>query len=314
MRPTTCAALCAAATIVMAGCGDAGGSDSSEANPDAPQVVTALYPLTYLVERIGGDAIAVTDLTPPGAEPHDLELTARQVGSVTDADLVVYIGDGFQPALEDVVAGEAAAFDVLEGRDTLTDEHGDEDEHGDDDHGEEDEHGDESGTDPHVWLDPLLFAEIAADVANRLAEIAPDDADTFRSNAADLTDDLEALDRDLTDGLASCERREIIVSHEAFGYLTEAYDLEQIGVAGTDPESEPSGARLAELERIARELGVTTIFFEELASPDVAETLAGELGIEVDVLTPLENAPAEGDYLEAMRANLDALRGALACD
>jgi zinc transport system substrate-binding protein len=282
--------LLAVAVGVSVACDDSG-SDAS----GRPEVVTAFYPLTFLVDGIGGANVHIDDLTPAGVEPHDLEMTAGQVRDLADADLVVLVGGGFQPALEDAVEQvDVDILDVLEGQDLV-------------------EGGEEDGTDPHVWLDPVRMIDMARSITEALSGLDPEHAGAYEEAAGELEDDLTELDREFSTGLADCERREIVTSHEAFGYLAARYGLEQIGIAGIDPESEPSPARLAEVADFARENDVTTIFFEELAPPDIAETLAGELGIETAVLNPLESGPETGDYLTEMRANLEALRDALSC-
>jgi zinc transport system substrate-binding protein len=292
------------AGLVLSACGPDGGSPSSGGRSE---VVTAFYPLAFLAERIGGRAAQVTDLTPAGAEPHDLELTASQVGALIEADLVIYLGEGFQPAVEDVITDlePGRALDVLSGRELLGSDHS-----GD----EGDEHDDEGAFDPHLWLSPTTFAGIAQDVGSKLAELDPANAGVYEDNTAELVSDLESLDADFQAGLADCDRREIIVSHAAFGYLTEEYGLEQVGIAGIDPEAEPTPRRLAEVARFARDNDVSTVFFEELVSPDVAETLASEVGIETEVLNPLESRPAAGDYLSEMRQTLSKLEQALDCE
>jgi zinc transport system substrate-binding protein len=174
------------------------------------------------------------------------------------------------------------------------------------------------GTDPHVWLDPLRLAAIAAATADALGDIDPANGQTFRENAEAYAAELEALDAEMREGLASCSSRLLVVSHAAFGYLADAYDLEQESIAGISPEVEPDPARLAELDALVREEGVTTIFTETLASPDVARTLADEAGVTTAVLNPLEGLTPEElgageDYGSIMRANLQTLRGALVC-
>ena len=292
------------AAAVLTGCAqDAGGSDG-----DRLQVAVALYPYEFVLERVGGGDVEPVSLVPPGAEPHDLELTPRQVGQVADADLVVYSA-GFQPALDEAVEqqAEGAALDVLglvEVREAG--EAGDEEEHGEEGH-------DHAGEDPHVWLDPARLAQVADGVAERLGALRPERAAAFSARAADLREELEALDGEYRAGLATCERRAVVTSHDSFGYLTERYGLEQIAVSGLSPEEEPSARRLADVAEAARTAGVTTVFFEELVSPRVAEQLAREVGATAEVLSPLESAPDDGDYLTAMRANLAALRTSLGC-
>jgi zinc transport system substrate-binding protein len=318
-----------ASVVLLAACGtdDADSTDdvavgSAEGSAITPlQVVVGFYPYQFVAERVGGDDAVVSNLTAPGAEPHDLELSPQQVAALGSADLVLYSA-GFQPAVDEAVEQQAAdsSLDVLGAVDVrsyedddghVDDGHGD-DGHGDDGHGD-DGHGDHSGEDPHVWLDPSRLATIADAVADRLAGIAPDRADAFQERAAALKDDLDALDTEYQQGLASCERTEMVTSHDAFGYLADRYGLEQVSISGLSPEDEPSPRRLAEVARFAQEREVTTIFFEELVSPRVAESVAREVGAVAQVLSPLEGPPEEGDYLDGMRTNLETLRTALDC-
>ncbi|MFI2647532.1 MULTISPECIES: metal ABC transporter substrate-binding protein [Micromonospora] len=291
----------------LAACSDGGGGGS---DPDRVDVVAAFYPLQFLAEKIGGDAVTVTNLAKPGAEPHDLELNPRQVGQVADAELIVYL-TGFQPAVDEAVEqnGGDRAFDVA-GVQPLLDAAAGGHEHEGEEHG----HGEETGgKDPHLWLDPTRLATVGDRLAERLGKVDPDRAADFTTRAAALRAELTGLDADYTRGLATCQRREIVTSHTAFGYLAEHYRLDQVGITGLSPDAEPSPQRLAEVAKEAREHGATTIFFETLVSPKVAETVAREVGAKTAVLDPIEGPPADGDYLSAMRANLQTLRTALDC-
>ncbi|MEU9742833.1 metal ABC transporter substrate-binding protein [Micromonospora chersina] len=291
----------------LAACSDGGGGGS---DPDRVDVVAAFYPLQFLAEKIGGDAVTVTNLAKPGAEPHDLELNPRQVGQVVDAELIVYLA-GFQPAVDEAVEqnGGDRAFDVA-GVQPLLDAAAGGHEHEGEEHG----HGEETGgKDPHLWLDPTRLATVGDRLAERLGTVDPDRAADFTARAAALRAELTGLDADYTRSLATCQRREIVASHTAFGYLAARYRLEQVGITGLTPDAEPSPQRLAEVAKEAREHGATTIFFETLVSPKVAETVAREVGAKTAVLDPIEGPPADGDYLSAMRANLQTLRTALDC-
>ena len=301
------------AALAVSACGGASAGTASE----SVSAVVGFYPYAFVTERVGGDDVEVTDLTAAGGEPHDLELTPRQVGAVGEADLVVYSA-GFQPAVDEAVEQQAGdrGLDVLstvelrDGADPGHDEvAADEEEGHEEGHGE----GEHAAGDPHVWLDPVRLARIATAVADRLAEVDPDSAADYRARAGELEDELTALDGELRAGLASCERQEVVTSHDAFGYLADTYGLEQVAIAGLSPEDEASPRRLAEVAAQAEAAGVTTIFFEESVSPKVAESLAREVGAEATVLSPLELAPESGDYLGAMRDNLERLRAALGC-
>jgi zinc transport system substrate-binding protein len=273
------------------------------------RVVTAFYPLEFASQRIGGPDVTVTDLTKPGAEPHDIELTARQVAWISDAGLVVSLR-GFQPAVDEAVAQEAAgrAFDaasvvqLLPLRDAAGHAPGE-------DHAET-----AGGMDPHVWLDPVRFATIGDRLGERLAQADPAHAAGYLARARALHAELDALNTEYAQRLRTCARHELVTSHSAFGYLAQRYGLSQIGVTGISPETEPSPRRLADVAREARATGTTTIFFETLVSPKVAETIAREVGATTAVLDPLEGLTEPGaDYFSVMRANLGALAKALGC-
>ena len=286
--------------LVLTGCGATSGGDGKLA------VVSAFYPLQFVSERVGGDAVSVTNLTKPGAEPHDVELTARQVGEITEAGLVVYLG-GFQPAVDDAVEqnGGDRVFDAGSAVQLLTVEEAD----AHTDHAEE-----STGTDPHVWLDPTRLAAIGDKLAERLGQADPEHAADFTARAAELRAELTELDGEYTTGLKTCARRELVTSHTAFHYLADRYDLNQIGITGIDPQAEPSPQRLAAVAAEAEEHGATTIFFETLVSPKVAETIAGTVGAQTAVLDPIEGlTDRNADYFSVMRANLAALTKALGC-
>lgn len=281
MRIVLVSAVTACTVFLAAGCGgeESGGSRQTE-------IVAGFYPLAYAAEQIGEDGIAVTNLTPPGVEPHDLELSVRDVERIRAADLVLYLGQGFQPALEEAAKEtEGRALDFLSTQTALR------------------------AGDPHVWLDPLRYADVVEGVGEALQ----------RPQAARaLVDRLRALDAELKRGLAECDRRELVTSHDAFGYLAERYGLEQVPITGISPEAEPSPRDLERVARLARELGVTTIYFETLVSPEVAETVAREVGAETAVLDPLEGLSDEDleageDYFSVMRANLRAVQEGLGC-
>ncbi|WP_319462953.1 metal ABC transporter substrate-binding protein [Micromonospora sp. RTP1Z1] len=302
-------ALAAATTALLALGGVAACSDGGAgAGSGRVDVVAAFYPLQFLAERIGGDAVKVSNLAKPGAEPHDLELNPRQVGQVVDAELIVYLA-GFQPAVDEAVAqnGGDRAFDVATVeplRDAAAGGH---------EHDGEAGHEETGGKDPHVWLDPTRLATIGDRLAERLGRTDPDHAADYTARARSLRADMTALDTAYAQGLKTCQRREIVASHTAFGYLAARYQLEQVGITGLTPDSEPSPQRLAAVAKEAREHRATTIFFETLVSPKVAETVAREVGARTAVLDPIEGPPADGDYLSAMRANLQTLRTALDC-
>lgn len=293
--------------LALAGCSASDTGDSTTDPTSATTVVASHYPVQFLVDQVGGDLVNVETLTAPGTEPHDLELTPQQVAQVQDAAAVFYIGE-FQPAVDDAVAeASGTAIDLSAG---LPLREGEEHAHEDGEEHAEEEHG---GTDPHVWLDPVLMEQMATTVADTLAASDPDNARAYQDNAAQLTEELAALNTEWQEGTATCEIRTLVVSHEAFGYLADQYGFEQKGVSGLSPETEPSAAAIAELVDFVRNNGITTVYTETLVDPAVAETVAAEAGVQTATLDPLEGPPAQGDYLSAMRDNLDTVRAGQNC-
>ncbi len=319
LRPAA-ALLSAAALLLTAACGGTG-SEPGATQSGRPQVVVAFYPFQFVAERVAGGHADVSNLTEPGAEPHDVELTPKQVGSIGEAGLVVY-EKSFQPAVDEAVeqSGNANVLDtasVVPLQDLGTEEQAHEDGAEHDEHeAEHEEPGHEHALDPHVWLDPSNLGTIATAVAEKLATLDPDHAADYTRNAAALKTDLTTLDQEFTSGLANCQRTQFITQHDAFGYLARRYQLEQIPIAGLSPDVEPSPARIAEVQQQARTHGVTPLCYETLVSPAVAEAIAGDLGLKTDVLDPSEGiTPASKgqDYLSVMRANLTALQAANQC-
>lgn len=270
--------------LVLAGCGGDGSAQQDPAQEDSAQqdtVVAAFYPLAYAARQIGDDSVTVRNLTPPGVEPHDLELSGGEVREIRNAELVLYLGGGFQPALEDAIASrEGRALDLLR-----------------------------DGEEPHAWLDPIRFAQ----AVERIAE-----ATGGAGSAYDEIRALTRLDADYRRGLADCRHNVLVTTHAAFGHLAERYGLTQLSLAGRSPESEPSPRELERLIGDVRASGATTVFAEPLVSDEVAETVAREAGVALATLDPLEGLSDERldageDYLSVMRANLAALREALGC-
>jgi len=292
----------AAGLLLVTGCA---GDPSGNAGADL-EVAAAFYPLEYVAEHVGGDLVRVTPLASPGVEPHDLELSPMAVREIAQADLVLYLSD-FQPAVDDaVIATKARVFDAADAVDLRPAEHQAGDSEADDH-----EHG---VMDPHFWLDPTMLATYATAVGEQFAQLDPDNSATYLANASALASELTSLGDTYTTGLAQCERRDIVTSHEAFAYLAARYDLNQIGIAGIDPEAEPSPARLLAIRDIVEQTGTTTIFTESLVNTAVADAIARDTGATTAVLDPVESVIDNDDYASVMARNLEALRTALACD
>jgi len=311
-------ATCVVAVLAssLLGCTRNPAEAGSVADSQVPlSVAVAFYPFEFIVEAVGRDRVSVENLTVPGAEPHDLELTPKQVASLSAADLVIY-QRGFQPAVDTAVDQSAPAhlidtasfLTMLTGTQEAKAEH--------EAPGESEPEEGNTSRDPHTWLDTANMAAIAEHVRDALIQARPTAAAEFRDNTEALLADLSALDADFRTGLSNCSIKPFITSHAAFGYLARRYGLQQIGIRGFEPDVEPTAARIAEVQQIARANHVTTIFFETLVSPVVSESVAQDLGLKTDVLDPIEGISPDSrgeDYLGVMRSNLSALRAANHC-
>jgi zinc transport system substrate-binding protein len=285
-------AALAITALVAAGCSAAG-----EAGEDRT-VVASIYPLAFAARQISGPGWSVIDLTPPGTEAHDVELSLEDRAAIEDADIMLYLGDiGFQPQVEravDEATGEVVrateGLDLLEG------------------------HEEDEPVDPHVWLDPVTFAAMVDRAADGMSRADTDGADGYRSRAAGLVSDLEDLDGRYRGGLSGCRSDTIVVSHEAFGYLAARYGLEQVGLAGLEPEGEPTVAALEEAGATLRAGDARAVFYEAgNEARRIAETVAADAGVLALPLSTLESEPPTGDYLTVMDDNLASLRRGLGC-
>lgn len=306
------AAATAAAALGLTTLTACGGDSAAAGNTDKFDVVASFYPMAFLAEQIGGKYVNVTSLTQPGQEPHDLEISAKQTAALQESDAVLYL-KGLQPSVDEAVeqSGPETKIDAA----TLTDmEH-----HGNEVGGHAEEHDDHEneeleGKDPHIWLDPVKYAEVAKGVGAAFEKADPDHADTYKTNTEALVEKLGALDDQFAGGLKNTRTKVFITTHAAFGYLAERYGLTEEAISGLDPESEPSAARVKELEKMAKADGVTTVFYETLVSDKTAKTIAADADLKTDVLDPIEGITEKSrgkDYFAVQEANLKALQTAL---
>lgn len=290
-------AIAGALTLGLSAC-------SSEGQPpeigQKLEVVAAFYPLEFLADRVGDDAVNVTELTSGGAEAHDVELSPQQVAQIHDAALVLYV-KGFQPAVDLAVAQQApdTSIDLGAGLERLTST---------DDRGK-------TRPDPHIWLNPQNMIKMADVVTTRLIELAPEKTSDFETRQSRLDRHLESLDSTWERGTQTCESRDLVVSHEAFAYLAARYNFNQIGVSGLSPDAEPSPTRIAEMAELAKRDDVTTVYYESSVDPRVAATIANEAGVDTAILDPLESRSADeaGDYLSVMLKNLTTVEEGQRC-
>ncbi|MFE7855233.1 metal ABC transporter substrate-binding protein [Streptomyces sp. NPDC057403] len=288
------------------------GDSAAAAGTGKFDVVASFYPMAFLAERIGGTHVHVTSLTQPGQEPHDLEISARQTAQLQDSDAVLYLKN-LQPSVDDAVAQSEVKTKIDAASLTSLEKHGNEvGGHAASHDGSEND--ELSGLDPHIWLDPVRYAQVAEGVGKAFQKADPNHAADYRANTAALVKKLDALNTAFKDGLAHTRSKVFITTHAAFGYLAERYGLTEEAVNGLDPESEPSAARVRQLETMAKADGVTTVFYETLVSDKTAKTIAADAGLKTDVLDPIEGITSKSrgtDYFSVQEANLKALRTAL---
>lgn len=293
-------ALSGAALLAVAGCAGGGADTAASESPGAkrPVVVTDMYPTTFAVQQVAGEAVEVVQLAPPGVEPHEYELTPKQVQQIADADLVAYL-PGMIPAVQEAVEQEAAGkgVDVTEGIELIR---GQADQGADTD-------ADSVGSDPHVWLDPKNVAIMGANAAKALAPLG------VATDAAALDKEMSSLGQDMRTALGNCRIKDLVTAHEAFAYLANAHGFEQVGISGLSPDAQPSPAKMAEITDLVKGKGITTIYFEELLPQDSAEAIAAETGAKTALLDPIEGNTGEKGYSAIMRTNTDTLKAGQSC-
>jgi len=296
------------------------GSNLNSATPKPTgtktKVSAAFYPIAEAAQRVGGEAVDVTNLTPPGSGPHDLELTGAQAAELEKTNVVFYLSKGFQPAVEKAskeLPPTVTRVDILTGIDLLP--VGDQLEGT---QGEVDGEELEGGKDPHVWVDPVLQITIATTVKDTLTKVDPGNKAVFEKNFATYKGELEALSGKFTKGLKICTSRVIVTSHRAFEYLAKRYDLRQIAIAGISPDEEPDPKTLQAVADAAKKENAKVIFFEDKLPANLAETVAREISATTDVLDPVETISEEElgkgtTYASIQEANLEALTKGLGC-
>ncbi|MGI6144740.1 MAG: zinc ABC transporter solute-binding protein [Clostridia bacterium] len=264
-----------------------------------PIVYTTIYPLYDFTKKIGGDKITIINITPAGAEPHSFEPTSKLLADISKADLFLYNGAGMEPYLDNLLTTLQGSSPLMINANqgvTLIKEN--------------------EMPDPHTWLSPSCALTIGENILQALIQIDPENTAFYEKNFQSFQDKITELIQDYKNTLAQCEKRKIIVTHQAFNYLCHEYNLEQIPIMGLNAEAEPSSMKLKEICQLIHNEKIKYLFTEALFSPKVAETIAAETGATVLQLHPLgslsEKEIQEGkDYFKLMRENLKNLQLAL---
>uniref|UniRef100_UPI00403F4A1E metal ABC transporter solute-binding protein, Zn/Mn family n=1 Tax=Paenibacillus sp. FSL R5-0486 TaxID=2921645 RepID=UPI00403F4A1E len=315
--------------LVLSACGQ-DSSNSAKIVEGKVNVVTTFYPVYAFTTAIGGEDANVINLLPTGVEPHDWTPKSQDIVNTSKAQLFLYNGAGLEGWVPNFLKSlnsdtQVKSVAVSEGVKLLTaegdDGHGHGEEH-EDEHA--DEHTDEATSedvadhhiDPHTWVSPKSAMIMAENIKNSLVEADPDHKAGYEQRYEELRKKLETLDQRFTDELANVPNNEIVVSHQAFGYLARDYGLTQHAIMGLSPDAEPTGQDIVKLAKLVKDEGIKYIFFEELVSDKLAKTLASEAGVETMVLNPVEGLTKEqatngDDYFTLMEKNLQNLLIAL---
>ncbi|WP_409346421.1 metal ABC transporter substrate-binding protein [Paenibacillus sp. MBLB4367] len=305
--------------MVSAGCGSSSQADLVEGKTN---VITSFYPLYDFSKKIGGEHVNVINLVPAGVEPHDWTPKSKDVSRTTKAELFVYQGAGFEGWVDDFIGSlKDSKLRIVEASKGATliegnPEHEEGKEDKGHDHGKSEDGHPDSKYDPHAWLSPKNAKKMAENIKNGLVEADPAHKAEFENNYKQFAEKLDQLDQRYRDAISKTQRKEIVVSHQAFGYLAHDYGLTQKAIMGLAPDAEPTARDLKEINDFVKKNQVKAIFFEELVSDKLAKTLAKDAGIETLVLNPLEGLTKEQekageDYISIMDANLQNLLKAL---
>ncbi|WP_128895630.1 metal ABC transporter solute-binding protein, Zn/Mn family [Longirhabdus pacifica] len=320
-------------TTLITGCGN-DSEESQSQQGDQLQVVTSFYPLYYLVSEIGGEHVNVEQLVATGVDPHDWSPKSQDIKNIIKADAFLYLGAGFEGWVPDILSGIESDSDVhvvetSNGLDLihLDDDHEGEEHHEDEasEHQEEEEHHEDeasghnhshSDIDPHVWTSPKQAIELADQIKLALIEIDPDHKDDYEANFSELSAELEEIDQAFESMVQQANRKEFVVSHQAYSYIARDYGLVQQSIMGLSPEQEPTSQQLIEIQEFIQANNIKYILFEDLTSPELAETIAEDLNLEVMALNPLEGLTEEqqqngDDFLSLMRDNVNVLEQVL---
>jgi len=300
---------CAALSGLLMSCG---GTQDSTVTPVADRLIVAasFYPIAEIVQRVGGDDVQLLALTPPGVEPHDSELSAKQLEELSNADIVFFIGGGFQPDLEKAIASlpdTAIAIDLLKSVDLISAE--------DDTEGHDHGHSD---TDPHVWLDPANMVKMSAIVSQEIAKAKASLTSALTNRQTEYANELNEVGSLIDTTFATCERKELVSAHDAFTYFTKRANLNAVPISGVDPENEPSAKELEATAKTARDKDVTTVFFEEVFPKAFADTVAKAIGASIDSINAVEtisqsDLDSGATYSSIMKSNITKISIALGC-
>lgn len=306
-------ALILTVSILLMACSN-GGTSQVKREEDKLNVYSSFYPMYDFAKKIGKDKINIKNLIPAGTEPHDWEPTPKDLVNIGDSDVFIYSGAGMESWIDKVsenvknddmdMVEASKGIDLLDSEEKESSKNKSSDEH---------EHGE---YDPHVWLDPENAKIQMKNIKDAFSKADPKNKDFYEKNYEENVVKLDSLDQKFKDEIGKTKNKDIVVAHEAFGYLCNAYGINQIAIEGLSPDSEPDAARMVEITNFAKKNNIKYIFFEELVSSKVSNTLAKEVGAKTEVLNPLEGLTDKQikdgeDYFSIMEKNLKSILKAL---
>jgi zinc transport system substrate-binding protein len=282
---------------------------SASTVPDKIKVIASFYPIFEFVKKVGGDRVEVSSLIPVGIEPHDYEPTIQQVRNAETADMLVFNGAGFEGQWLKSI-NTKFAVDTSKGLNLTGSTYG----HA----GDDDEHS-RKLLDPHIWLDPLLAKQQVEKIRDGLKRVDPANAAFYNENAKRFIAELDNLDKKIRSELSNCEKKDFITFHRAFGYFANRYGLTEHEIHPNSPEGEILPQRIEQIISLARDMGLDTIYSEELVDPRLANVIAQEIpNGKVLVLSPIEGIDKEEQkagigYVDKMNENIENLKIGLKC-
>ena len=279
-------------------------------------VTTTIYPLYNIAKEVGTDKIKLNNLIPFGIEAHGFDPIAKDMTILSKTDLLISSGDLMEPWKNKIVSSlkiENKVFDMSKHVKLIEIEEKNHNEH---DH--EKDHNHNSNIDPHYWVSLNNYILMTKVITQLFIEKDPVNKDIYKENSDKYLQKIEALKIKYDTSLNSCKNKKILVNHNAFGYFADEYDVKQYSISGLTPESKPSAKVVSELIDLVKNEKINTVFFEEFASPKVAQTIAKAANVKIDTLRPAENiSKIENEkgygYLEIMEDNLEKLKFAMNC-
>jgi zinc transport system substrate-binding protein len=319
-------------SLLLTGCGSKEVVKTGEnKEKNSLTVYTTIYPLEDFTKKIGGSYVEVKSIYPPNVDAHSFEPSTKDMIALANSDLFIYTGVGIEGFAEKATeALEKEDVQVLKAADGIdliesTDDHHHVDEEGHSDEnegehtesenheGEEHNHGD---VDPHVWLDPVHSIALANNIKNSLSKLIPEHAADFETNFKQLKSELEKLDQEFKTTIESSKTKNLLVSHDAYGYWENRYGIETIAISGLSPTQEPTQKELQAIIEESTEHNIHYVIFEQNVSPKIAKIIQEEIGAKSLSLHNLEavteeNIKQKDDYFSIMRRNLETIKTVL---